>query len=816
MEILFQDIRYAFRMLVKNAGFTAIVVLVMGLSIGAFSSVFGVVSAVLIRPLPYEDPDRLVVIWETNLKSGVNRSVVSSGNFIDWREQNQVFEETSPWRFWYFNLTGRDEPERIQGLLVSSNFFHLLGARPALGRTFLPEEEQAGNEKVVILSHSLWQRRFGSDPAIIGNSVTIDGESYTVIGVMPPQFRFIKVLNRDLELWVPLVLDPKQVSRDDRSINVYARLKRGVTLAQAQAEMDGIAGEMAQQYPDTNAGRGVSLVALQDSYSEKVRPTLLILLAASIFVVLIACTNIANLMLARATTRQKEMAVRLAVGASRFRLVRQLLTESLILAVLGGIAGLLIASLGINLLNSLIPDSVVLRVDRFQLDGRVLGYTLVATVAAGLLFGLAPGLLASRVDLVRPLKEGERGATGSKAGGTRKVLVVAEVAMAVILMIAAGLMVRSSLRLQEVDRGFNPDNVLTAQVWLSKSKYPQPHQVADFYHQTLDRLEGAPGIESASAVNFLPLGKLADSVSFMVEGTAPPPPGEKLVSRYYCIAPEYFHTMRVPLLDGRLFTQQDADPSNGVVIINETMARRYCPEGSPIGRRIKVEFPKAKAPWRPELSNPWLTIVGVVGDVREDGLIEGPFPQMYLCYLQFPSALMNLVIRTASDPIRSGVTLRNGVWAVDRNQPIFNVKTMRDIVAETFAQPHVIVLLLGIFAVLALVLAAVGIYGVMSNYITQRTHEIGIRMALGAQVGDVLKLVVGEGVRLAVAGVVIGLIGAFIVTRALSSLLFGVSATDMTTFLTVAVILATVAIMASYFPARRAALVDPMGALRYE
>jgi predicted permease len=815
MEILLQDIRYALRMLVKNAGFTAIIVLVMGLSIGAFSSIFSVVSAVLIRPLPYEDPDRLVVIWETNSRRGINRSVVSSGNFIDWREQNHVFEETSPWRFWYFNLTGTDEPERIQGLLVSSNFFHLLGARAALGRTFLPEEEQAGKEKVVILSNSLWQRRFGSDPAIIGNSVTIDGEPYTVVGVMQPQFRFIKVLNRDLELWVPLVLDPKQASRDDRSINVYARLKRGVTLAQGQAEMDAIASGLEQQYPDTNAGRGVSLVVLQDSYGERVHSTLLILLAASIFVVLIACTNVANLMLARATTRQKEMAVRMALGASRLRLVRQLLTESLILAVLGGIAGLLIAAMGINLLNSLIPDSVVLRVDRFQLDGRVLGYTLVATFAAGLLFGLTPGLIASRVDLVRPLKEGGPGSTGSKAGRTRKLLVVVQVALAVILMIGAGLMVRSSLRLQEVDRGFNPDNLLTAQIWLSKSKYSEPHQVADFYRQTLERLEGTLGIESVGAINFLPLGRLADSVSFTVEG-AEPPPGEKLASRYYVIAPDYFHTLRVPLLDGRLFTQQDADPSNGGVIINETMARRYCPEGSPIGRRIKVEFPKAKAPWRPETNNPWLTIVGVVGDVREDGLMDGPFPQMYLCYLQYPSPLMNVVMRTASDPVQSGVTLRNGVWAVDRHQPIFNMKTMKDIIAETFAQPHVIVLLLGTFAVLALVLAAVGIYGVMSYSITQLTREIGIRMALGAQVSDVLKLVVGQGVRLVLAGVAIGLIGAFVVTRALSSLLFGVSATDLTTFLIVAVILATVATVASYFPARRAALIDPIGALRHE
>src|SRR5436853_1196161 len=815
MGTLKQDLSYALRMLAKNPGFTMAVVIVLALTIGVNTTIFSVISAVLIRPLPYKDPAHLVMVWETDLKRGLTRGIVSPANFLDWKEQSQSFDDLSPWRFWYFNLTGTDEPERVQGLLVASNFFDLLGVKPQLGRAFAPEDEHPGNDKVVILSHNLWQRRFGGDFGVIDKPVTIEGETYRVIGVLPANFRFMKVLNRDLDIWVPLIIEPKQVSRQDHSINVFARLKDGVSLAQARAEMNAIMSRIEERFPESNTGRGARVVPLQENYGERIHDTLLILLAAVAFVLLIACANVANLLLARATVRQREMAIRSALGAGRARLFRQALTESVLLAVIGGLLGVLLAYAGISLLNDLIPNSVVARVDSFEVDGRVLVYTSLISVLTGLLFGVAPGLQSSRTDLLEVLKESARGSTSLRGGKLRNLLVGLEVALAVMLLIGAGLMIRSSLQLQDFDRGFRTADILTGQVWISKAKYPQKAQLVQLYRRSLGHLESTPDIQSASMISFLPLSGLSDGVTFTVEGKAPPSANEKPSSRYYIIGPDYFKTMGMSVLRGRDITDQDAEGAAGAVVINQTMAQRFWPDDDPIGQRIKPEFPKAKAPWRPDSAIDALTIVGIVRDAREDGLVDGAIPQMYLSCLQSPSLLMNFVVRS-SDPAQKAGLLRASVTAADPDQPVFNIRTMDEVLAESFAQPRVLSLLLGTFALLALVLATVGIYGVMAYTVSQPTHELGITMALGAKRGDILRLVLTGGAKLVVASVIVGVIGAFIANRVLATLLFGVSSTDPGTFIGVSLLLTAVAMTATFLPAHKATRVEPTIALRQE
>ncbi|HWX40133.1 MAG TPA: ABC transporter permease [Blastocatellia bacterium] len=816
MGTLTQDLKFALRMLVKNPGLTLAVMIVLAFSIGVNTTIFSVVSAVLVRPLPYKDPARIVMIWETDVRRMLTRGIVSPANYIDWKEQSQSFETLSPWRFWYFNLTGVGEPERVQGLLVGANFFDLLGVKPEIGRTFDPENEQAGNDRVVVLSHNLWERRFGADPGVLDKTVMIEGENYRVIGVLPASFRFMKVLNRDLDIWVPLVIEPRQVSRQDHSINVFGRLKQDVSLQQARSEMDGIMSRIEQQYPATNTGRGARVVPLQENYGERIHDTLLILLAAVGFVLLIACANVANLLLARATVRQKEMAVRSALGADRIRLVRQVLTESVVLALIGGLLGVLLAYSGVSLLNDFIPNSVVARVDSFKVDGRVLAYTSLVSILTGLLFGVAPGLQSSRYDLVEVLKEGARGSTGFRGGRLRNLLVGLEVALAVMLLIGAGLMIRSSLQLQQFDRGFRSANILTGQVSLPKPKYPQNQQLTQFYREALERLHSTPGLQSASIVNFLPLSGLSDNVSFTVEGRTPPPESERPSARYYVVGPDYFQTMGMTILRGREITDQDAAGSPGAVVINQTMAQLNWPQEDPIGQRIKLAFPKAAAPWRPELSTDSLAVVGIVRDAREDGLVNGPIPQMYLSYLQGPSLLMNFVLRSGSEPARMAGALRSSVMSADPDQPVFNIKTMDELVAESFAQPSVLSLLLGTFAALAFILAVVGIYGVMAYSVTQRTHELGVRMALGAKRGDVLRLVLASGAKLILAGVAVGLAGALVANRLVATLLFGVSSTDPATFVAVALLLSAVAMIATYLPAHKATRVEPVIALRHE
>jgi len=815
LETFGRDARYGARMLRRNPSFVAVVTLTLALGIGANTAIFSVVNSVLLKPLPFIDPNRLVIIWENDTKNRATNSPVSLSDFVDWKDQTGAFEQIAAWRFLYFNLSGRDEPERVQGLTVSASFLPLLGAQVQLGRTFLPEEEQIGRDKVVVLSDALWRRRFGEDPSLVGQKVDIEGEPHTVVGILAPSFHIFRVLNRPLDIYVPLTFDRSRLNRRDHDIFVYARLKPAVTLDQAQSEMDVLYRRLEQEYPQTNSSCGARVVSMSEGFAGDIRPTLLLLLFAAGFVLLIACANVGNLALARAVARQREMAVRASLGASPWRLLRQVLTENLLLALLGGTAGAVVAFWGIRILNDLVPYQAVRRLHDFGLDTRVLGFTLVISLLSGVLSSIAPALRFARLkDL---LKEAGRSSTvGLRTPRMASLLVISEVALAAALLCCAVLLIRSSLVLHGMPRGFNPDNVLTTQVWLPRAKYSNGHQVATFYRDVLQRIEKLPGVESASAVNFPPLAIQYTTVSFTIDGHIPSPPDEELNARCSVISPEYFRTMNIPLLSGRPFNDRDADETHGVAIISASMARRFWPDSDPIGYQIRPQFTRQRYFWIPESRNLPLTIVGIVGDVRHEGLADSNLPQLYLPYLQNPSSIMNLVVRTTSNPLRWANAVRSQVWDVDKDQPLFDTKTVEDIVADSFGRQHVLASLLGAFAAVALLLAAGGIYGLISYAVRQRTHEIGIRMALGAQSGEVLRLILRQGMGLTLAGLFIGLFGAVATASLLGNFLFGVKPTDPASFAAVALLLAGVAALACYIPARRATRVDLLVALHYE
>jgi len=814
-ETFGRDARYGARMLRRNPSFVAVVTLTLALGIGANTAIFSVVNSVLLKPLPFKDPNRLVIIWENDTKNRATNSPVSLSDFVDWKDQTGAFEQIAAWRFLYFNLSGRDEPERVQGLTVSASFLPLLGAQVQLGRTFLPEEEQIGRDKVVVLSDPLWRRRFGEDPSLVGQKIDIEGEPHTVVGILAPSFHIFRVLNRPLDIYVPLTFDRSRLNRRDHDIFVYARLKPAVTLDQAQSEMDVLYRRLEQEYPQTNSSRGARVVSMSEGFAGDIRPTLLLLLFAAGFVLLIACANVGNLALARAVARQREMAVRTSLGASPWRLLRQVLTENLLLALLGGTAGAVVAFWGIRILNDLVPYQAVRRLHDFGLDTRVLGFTLVISLLSGVLCSIAPALRFARLkDL---LKEAGRSSTvGLRTPRMASLLVISEVALAAALLCCAVLLLRSSLVLHGMPRGFNPDNVLTTQVWLPRAKYSNGHQVATFYRDVLQRIERLPGVESASAVNFPPLAIQYTTVSFTIDGHIPSPPDEELNARCSVISPEYFRTMNIPLLSGRPFNDRDADETHGVAIISASMARRFWPDSDPIGYQIRPQFTRQRYFWIPESRNLPLTVVGVVGDVRHEGLADSNLPQLYLPYLQNPSSIMNLVVRTTSNPLRWANAVRSQVWDVDKDQPLFDTKTVEDIVADSFGRQDVLASLLGAFAAVALLLAAGGIYALISYAVRQRTHEIGIRMALGAQSGEVLRLILRQGMGLTLAGLFIGLFGAVATASLLGNFLFGVKPTDPASFAAVALLLAGVAALACYIPARRATRVDLLVALHYE
>jgi len=806
MDSLLRDLKFAVRSLLKRPAHTFIAIVTLAIGIGANSAIFSVVNALLIKPLPFPEPERIVALWDKVPSRGVERNEVTVANYLDWRAQNRTFEQLGMYRWWSTNLTGADSPERVQGFQVTPNFLDIVNVKPILGRGFSAEEDQPGKDAVALLTYSLWQRRFGADPNIVNKTIETNGVIRTVIGVMPPEFNYPK----GAEIYAPLTITPELArNRSNHSYLGIGRLKPGVSLPGARADLETIASQLEKQYPETNTGRGVVIYPILEDTVRMYSTALWVMMAAVGFVLLIACANVANLMLARAAGRRREIALRVALGASRWRIVRQLLTESVLLGLLGGLLGILVGYWGVDLIRTANPGEAA----RFAagwshlgINLPVLTFTLLLSVLSGVLFGLAPAWQLSKPDLNSSLKEGGRqGATGSHR--LRGLLVVSEVALSLMLLISAGLLIRSFLQLVKTDPGFNSDSLLTMNLVLPAAKYKDEPQRAAFYSDLLRRVEALPGVELAAAVNHLPLGGSNSSTSFLIEGLPDPPPGQETSGRYRVCTPNYFKTMGIPVLKGRAFTDHDKAGSPPVIIVNETLARKYWPNTDAIGKRMRYTGPLDQ--------NPWMQVVGVVKDVKHE--MNLPITEdFYVPHAQDAWQSMVLVAKTKVDPAAMAAPIRQQVWSLDKDQPVFDMHTMREVQSISLALYSFSSVMLSIFAVVALLLAAIGIYGVMFFAVTQRTQEIGIRMALGARTSDVLKLIVRHGMLLALIGAAAGLAGAFAMTRLLASLLFGVTPTDVWTFLLVTAGLLMVALAACFIPARRAAKVDPLVALRYE
>ena len=794
MGILLQDIRYGLRILWKNPGFTVICVLTLALGIGANTAIFSVVNALLLRPLPVPQAERLMMVWDT--QPGALRAPAAYPEYLDWKERARVFQELGAFFETAPSLTGKGEPEQLQAIRVTSGLLPMLGVAPSPGRNFNPEEEKPDAERVAIISDALWKRRFAADPAVLGTKIVLGGEPHVVVGILPPG----PVLEMHPDVCVPLRLSVEKAPRGLHFLRVLGRLRPGPDLAQARAELESAARQMRT---DKLTRHGIEIVPLQESMVGETRPALLVLLGAVGFVLLIACANATNLLLARAATRRKEIAIRLAVGAGRLRLIRQLLTETLILSVLGGGLGLLLALWGVDLLVSAVPR--LPRLEEIRIDGVVLAFTTGISLLTGLLFGLAPALQAASADLQESLKEGGRQSGGSAARRRlRNLLVVSEVALSLVLLIGAGLLIRSFERVLGDERGFDASRVLAVDLNLPPASSEPAKQIA-FFSALLDRVQKLPGVEAAGVVSHLPLSGNNTNSGIKIEGRSWPE-DETPLADDRLVSTDYFRSLRIPILKGRAFTEQDREGAPRVAIINESLARRFFPNVDPIGKRIDMN-------WK---SSGWQEIVGVVGDVKHDGLDLPSSPAIYVPFLQAPDAGMTLVVRSGGDPLGLVQVIRDEVHHVDKNQPLSRVRTMEAVVAESVGPRRISMSLLSGFAALALFLAAIGIYGVIACSVTQRTHEIGIRMALGAGRGDVLRLVVGQGLKLVGMGVALGLIAAWPLARLLSGLLFKVSATDPWTFAAIPLLLAGVALCACYLPARRAARVDPLTALRFE
>jgi putative ABC transport system permease protein len=800
------DIRYAIRMLAKSPAFTFIAVLTLALAIGANTAMFSVVDAVLLRPLPYPHSEQLVQVFGT--QRTLAEAPTSPANFLEWRTENQVFSRIATWIGQGFNLSGTDKPERVVGARVSTDMFQLLGVQPSLGRDFTAEEDGDGGNRVVILSYEFWQHRFAGDPNAVGQTITLSDQSYTVIGVMPRGFAFP---SPRAQIWTPMAFNAaERATRDTNYIDVVARLKPGVSLEQAQAKMTAVAQSQAQRYPETNVGIGIKVVSLQEHMVGNARPMLVVLFGAVVFVLLIACANVANLLLARATARHREMAIRGALGASRSRVVRLLLTESFLLAIVGGALGLLLAIWSLDLLVSLKPANLP-RLAEIGVNRTVFLFTAAVSVITGVLFGLAPAWNVSKTDLNEGLKEGGRsGSDGPRRQRMRALLVISEVALSLVLLIGAGLMIRSFARLLAVDPGFKTDHVLTAFVSLPVAKYSEREAQVAFFDRLLDRLRNVPGVTAAGVVTDIPLYG-GSSTGFDVDRRPAALPGQRAMTDYRMINPDYFAAMGMRILKGRAFSSHDTETAPGVVIINETLASRYFAGEDPIGQRLNLSGgPK-------DLRE----IVGVVADVRNYGLDAEVKPEVYVPFLQSApgylagmTSALTIVVRSTIEPTALTATLREQVEALDKDQPVSAIKTMELYLTDSMAQRRFNMLLLAVFAGLALVLAAVGIYGVIAYTVTQRTHEMGIRIALGARGGDILRLVFSNAMATTVIGIFIGLGAAFGLTRLLQSLLYQVTATDPLVFAAIPLLLLAVAAMATYFPARRAMKVDPITALR--
>lgn len=815
LESVWADLRYALRGMRKNPGFTLVVILTLALGIGANVAIFTVVNTVLLQPLPYKDADKLVTVWGVNKPLGFDLDFVSYPDYLDFKAQNRVFAGMGASTDEMYTLTGAGEPAALIAYEFSPDYFDVLGVPPLLGRTFAPDEDQAGKNHVAVLNYRLWKSRFGADPAILGKSIPLDGSPYTVIGVMPKSFAYPP----DVEIWTPLTPDPQFAHRrDNRWLRVIARLKPGVTMEQAHAEMQTIAARLSSQYPETNKDQETRLISLRQMTTGDVRPALTVLLCAVGFVLLIACANIANLMLSRAVARQREIAIRATLGATRRRMIRQFLTESIAFSLVGGALGLLIAYWGAAALVAMFPPTIenlsIPRIESLPIDAWVIGFGVLASLVTGVLFGLAPAIQAGRMRIGESLKESGRTAAGGAAQGRRfrNALVVLEVALSLILLAAAGLMIQSFLHLVRADPGFRTDHILTMRVLLPDQKYKTDAQELAFGQAAVTRIQSLPGVESAGTVTFLPLSGWWGTREVTIAGRPADPAAKNPRPVWDSVTPGYFAAMRIPLIEGRYFTEQDNSSNENVVILSASLARQVFPNDDPIGKLVNIQG--VDKPRR---------VVGVVGDVyqlgisvRQTGVTEDVKSEVYMPYAQFPTHLLCFVIRTAGDPVSLAKAAQQEIWAVDEGQAISFVEPLSQLASETVALQRASMVLLAVFAGLALLLASIGIYGVISYSTSRRTNEIGIRIALGASRSNILRLVIGEGFFLTICGLAIGVAGSLTLTRFLSSLLYEVRSNDPLTFFAVSVVLFCVGMAACFIPARRAMLVDPIVALRYE
>jgi putative ABC transport system permease protein len=808
MESLLQDLRYCVRLLLKRPSFTFSIILILALGIGANSAIFSVVNSVLFRSLPFEEPEKLIVLDNAPLQ--LNREArISPTTLLDWKDQVHSFERLASFNPGNngVNITGGGEPERVIATEISPGFFDTLGIRTLIGRTILPEDIEPGKNNVVIISYGIWKRRFGGDPEILGKTLSLNGKAHTVIGITPSGFEFPE----GVELWLPVSFGAGRLLGPVMAFKVIGRLNRDITQAQAQTEMNAFSDRLEREFPFKDqrikSVRGIKVVNLLDQLIGKIRPTLLTLFGAVGVVLLIACANVANLLLSRVSSRQKELVIRTALGAGRWRLIRQLLVESTLLALLGGTLGLLLALWSVDILVKLGPENLP-RLKEVSIDGRVFGFTLGVSLFTGFLFGLLPAIKASKIDLNEALKQGSQKATAGR--GERFVgnfLVTSEIALALVLLIGAGLLVKSFVKLLEVDPGYNPQNVLTLAISLPNSKYRDSNSTTEFYQQAIERVEKLPGVESVGATSSLPLGSGMFFLNpFEIEGYSPEQYKDEPLASLTTTSTDYFQTMEITLLTGRHFTEQDSKQAPQVVIINQTMARTQWPNENPIGKRlILVGSDKPRE------------IVGVVEDIKQDGLESASsLNHIYLPYQQGIWPVNTLVLRTSSDPLNLAAAVRTEVQALDNDLPLYDIKTMQQRLTKSVAQRRFTLVLLSAFAAIAMILATVGIYGLIAYSVSQRTREIGIRIALGAQQTDIMKMVLLKGLLLTLLGIAAGIAFAFVMTRLISSLLFGVSSTDPLTFMVVSLLLLIVALFACYIPARRATKVDPMVALRYE
>ncbi|HVN80577.1 MAG TPA: ABC transporter permease [Terriglobia bacterium] len=810
METILLDIRFGLRTMVKIPGFTTMTILTLAIGIGANTAMFGIVDSVIIRPLPYPDSDRLVVVWEK--PPNRDRNAVSAANFLDWRDQNSIFENLVATVFRSFNLSGKDQPEQVQGMRVSWDFFGLLGTKPSIGRGFVPNDDRPGSTPVTVLSNGLWQRKFGGDPNIAGRFITVDGESCMVIGIMPASFRFFG----NPDMWMPLALDRARATRDFHWLVPLARLRQGVSLKQARAEMAIIARNIERDYPLSNKGWSTFVQPIRNSVvQEGQRDRVLVLFGAVGFVLLIACVNVANLLLTKGVVRRRELALRMSLGAGRLRLMQQLLTESLLLATAGGLLGLGLAFWLVRLVRALLPPFLVAGIAEISVDWRVLVFALLLSIVTGLFFGAAPAWRATKVNLHDSLKEASR-ATSSGSGSTRfrNLLVTTEIALSLVVLIAAGLMTRTLIALQTVNPGFRTDHLLSMHLSMPFERYPVAPQVRSFYRRLIDKVGKLPGVQSVSISMTLPLQGSSFGLLFQIANHAQVPPSEAPGAQFEMVSSDYFGTFGIPLRQGRLFMEADNENAPRVAIVNETFARQFLSEEKPLGQRLLIrELISGKAELGPLQA--W-EIVGVTKDVKFGSLNDNSLPTIYVPIMQCSMPGVALALRTGTEPKSLALSVRNAIAEVDSDLPITGMKTMEEVVAETTLESRTQTWLIGVFAIVALALATLGIYGVMSYSVMQATRDIGVRMALGAQEFDVLKLVLGKGILLIATGLAVGLGGAVALTRLLSTLLFGIKATDLLTFSVMTMFLGSTALLACYIPARRATRMKPIEALRHE